>query len=396
LAEPVGRFRRAVADAADAAAADAVDAPSTAGGRALWHRLGRSGVLSEVYLDGGDLDRERLDTLLTELDRRQPLGAVLAVCVQVATAVPLLRAVAGDSTVAVAALAAATSGDAVLALAATDAGVAGSSLMDLRTRVDLDGDTVVLTGGKEWITNAVTADYALVLARHRPARHFTSMSWVLVPADRPGVRRVPAGERHFDGAAIGHLRFDGVRLSRAHLVGRPGRALAEFARHIDGERLAGALWARAMCRRALRDTHRRLTARRAGDRAVWDNDAVRERYARCLVEWCRLDALCAAHVRGDGARTGGPAGGMVLKAAYAESAERILGQCVDLLGAEAFRDGGLAQTRAAAAMFAIAGGATGVMLAGVAERVDDILRAADPDGCAAPHATPEEPCRRRD
>jgi hypothetical protein len=64
---------------------------------------------------------------------------------------------------------------------------------------------------------------------------------------------------------------------------------------------------------------------------------------------------------------------MALKAAYAESAERILSECVSLRGADSFRDGGLARLREQAAMFGIAGGATGAMLAGVADHADELL-----------------------
>lgn len=355
-------FRRAVA-----ATAQATDA------RALWRGLGRAGVLARLH-DAGDepagLDRELLGILIAELDAHQPLGAVLAVCVQVASAVPLLRTAADGSPLARAVLAQAIRGESVVALAATDAAVAGSALMDMGTWVDLDGDVATLSGGKDWISNAAACDFALVLARHRPARHFTSFCWVLVPAGHPGVSCEPATSRHFAGAAVGHLRFADVRLDRGHVVGRPGLALADFARHIGTERLAGALWARALCRRALADTYGYLSGRSTGERTLWDNAAVRERFARCLVEWSRLDAMCAAHTSAAPTMTAG----MLLKAAYAESVDRILDECVNLRGADAFRDGGLAEIRAQAAMFGIAGGATGAMLAGVAEYVDDVLR----------------------
>ncbi|MFC4049250.1 acyl-CoA dehydrogenase family protein [Actinomadura syzygii] len=362
-------FRRAVVDAADAT-----------GTRPLWRALGKLGVLDGLY-DAAEVDTERLDVLLTELDARQPLGTVLAVCVQVASAIPLLRSAAHVSPLARTVAAEAQRGEAVLALAATDAAASGSALMNMGTRARIDDDGVTISGGKDWIANGGACDYALVLARHRPARHFTSFCWTLVPARNPGVRRERATTRHFAGADVAHLRFADVRLDRAHVIGRPGRALAEFARHIGAERLAGALWARALCRRVLRDTHRYLSERPADGGSLWHNQAVRERFARCLVEWSRLDAMCAAHTAT--AHTGGTSAiteGMVLKAAYAQSADRILGECADLRGAEAFSDGpfgdgGLVGLRAQAAMFGIAGGATGAMLAAIADNAADLLGA---------------------
>jgi len=363
LPDPRATYRAAVA----AAAAGAGDS------RTLWRNLGRAGVLLPVYPPPGErpeVDPDCLQDLLAELDARLRLGLVLSVCVQVATVIPLLRAAAGDSPLADQVLTEALRGDAVTALAATDAGLSGSALLDMRTELRDDAEGVVLRGGKAWIANASCCDYALVLARHSPARHFTSFSWVLVPAGHAGVTCQPATTELFTGAALGHLRFDDVRLGREHVVGRRGRALAEFAWHIGTERLAGALWVRALCRRVLQGTREYLQNRCAGEGMLWENAAIRERFARCLVEFRRLDALCAAY-RAPG---GGVAEGMLLKAGCAESADRILGECVNLQGADAFRDGGLAVLRTQAAMFGIAGGATGTMLAGVAEHADELLR----------------------
>jgi alkylation response protein AidB-like acyl-CoA dehydrogenase len=352
---------------------DRVAGALPAGGdtRALWRGLGRAGVLAGLS-EGTrpEVDPGRLGDLLAELDARRAFGSVLAVCVQVATAIPLLRALAGHSALAGQVLGEALRGDVIVALAATDAGLSGSALLHSGTEVRDAGDDVLLRGGKEWITNVCHCDHALVLARCRPAHHFTSFTWVLVPAGRRGLSCRPASTALFEGAGLGHVRFDDVLLGREHVVGRPGRAMAEFVLQMGTERLAGALWARALCRRVLADTHRYLRDRSAGDGPLWDNAAVQERFARCLVEWRRLDALCAVHRAGEAA----PSEGLVLKAACGESVDRILGECVGLRGADAFRDGGVASVREQSAIFGIAGGATGAMLAGIAGDAERLLR----------------------
>jgi acyl-CoA dehydrogenase len=340
--------------------------------RTLWRSLGRSGVLDGLSGPSSgrpEVDPGRLGDLLAELDARVPFGSVLSVCVQVASVIPLLRTLAGHSALADQVLHETLRGDAIVALAATDAGLSGSALLSSRTEVRDAGDHLLLRGGKEWIANACHCDHALVLARCRPAHHFTSFTWALVPATRQGVSRQPAASALFDGAGLGHLRFDDVVLGREHVVGRSGRALAEFALQIGMERLAGALWARTLCRRVLADTHRYLRDRPTGDGALWDNAAVRERFARCLVEWRRLDAMCAIHTAGGAAASER----LVLKAACGESVDRILGECVGLRGADAFRDGGMASLREQSAMFGIAGGATGAMLAGIADDAERLL-----------------------
>jgi citronellyl-CoA dehydrogenase len=326
-------------------------------------------VLGELF--GPDLRLARVDALLSTLDERFGVGAVLSVCVQVATALPILREAASTDPAAKA-LDAAMRGEAMLALAVTDAAAAGSDLLDLGTEARLDGDRMWLNGGKLWITNACGADYALVLARHRPQRHFTSFLWVLVPTDTPGVRAEPATGLLFAGSAVGHLRFDDVTLDRDHVLGQPGRGLLTFARHVATERIAGAFWARAICRRVLADTHRWLIGRTANGRPLWDNDAIRARFAQCLVELRRIDAMCAQHTA---AGSDALLSSMLLKAATAQSLEAVLGECVQLRGADAFSPGGPAKLRAETAMFGIAGGATGAMLAGIAEHATSLLGA---------------------
>ncbi|AHH99583.1 acyl-CoA dehydrogenase family protein [Kutzneria albida] len=330
--------------------------------RELWRSLGERGVLRALFAEGPS--REQLGGLLAELDREHPVGVVLSACVQLATILPILR---GETGAAAKVYESALSGAAVLALAATDAAAAGSDLTSLGTKAELAEDHLVLTGAKRWITNACTADHVLVLARHRPADHFTSFLWVLVPVTAPGVRVEPASGGLFAGSGVGHLEFDQVRLDREHVVGGVGRGMVSFGRHVTTERLAGGLWAAAMCRRVLADTLKSLCERQLGGRPMWTNEAIRHRFARCLVETRRIEAMCAQ------VEQWSLLGSMVLKVSVAESLDLVLTECAQLAGAEAFAEGGLAQLRAEIGMFGIAGGASGAMLAGIAEHAHDLL-----------------------
>jgi citronellyl-CoA dehydrogenase len=323
----------------------------TRSARAVWQALGARGLL----------DTAELAELLPELDSACPVGVVLSVCVQVATVLPILQ---GESGMAAEVYAQAVAGKCMLALAVTDAEAAGSDLDALATTAKLADGQVIINGRKRWITNACTADYALVLARHRPARHFTSYLWVLVPMS--AVRAESAGGLFAD-AGVGHLQFTDVRVDHSYLVGAPGRGLVSFGRHVTTERLAGGLWAAAMCRRVLTETLAVLSSRRLDGEPLWTNEAIRHRFARCLVETRRIEALCEQH------ETWSLLSSMVLKAAVAESLDLVLTECASLVGADAFADGGLAQLRVAAGMFGIAGGARGAMLAGIASHAHEML-----------------------
>lgn len=96
---------------------------------------------------------------------------------------------------------------------------AGSDLSAMATTVTTDGEDVVVSGTKVWVTGAAYADHVLVIGRHGDGG-----AAVVVPAGAPGVTvtRVadPLGCR-----AAGHaeVRLDEVRLpAAAHLLGGAG------------------------------------------------------------------------------------------------------------------------------------------------------------------------------
>jgi alkylation response protein AidB-like acyl-CoA dehydrogenase len=336
--------------------------------RAVWSALGAAGIIARVVDPLVDKqDTAALGELLGWLDGRVAMGVTLSVCVQVATVVPLLRHLASPHGYAEEVLRGLETGRGVVALAVTDTG-SGSSVATFETRIDTASATR-LDGRKRWITNATTCTHALVLARRDDRRHFTSFSWVLVPVTETGVDRRPAETPLLPGSGWGDLEFDGVRLREDHLVGRPGRALADFAVHMTLERTASALWGRAYARRLLRRTKAILQARPSDGGTLWDNPSIRARYAACVVAWCTLDALCQGQPAGSHARS------MMLKAHSGQTVTAIARECVSMAGAESFVDADLSTALGHAQIFDTAGGAAATMLAGVADHVDDLLGA---------------------
>ncbi len=98
---------------------------------------------------------------------------------------------------------------------------AGSDLAAMRTRIEPDGDGVVVTGRKMWVTGARYADLLVVIGLHGDAA-----AAVVIPAGTPGLRvetvADPMGCR-----AAGHsdLVFDQVRLPASCLLGGGGQSL---------------------------------------------------------------------------------------------------------------------------------------------------------------------------
>jgi alkylation response protein AidB-like acyl-CoA dehydrogenase len=100
---------------------------------------------------------------------------------------------------------------------------AGSDVASMKTRAVRDGDSYVLSGTKQWITNAGISDLYTVFAKTDPSAGHRGIScfvvekgWgveVLKLEDKLGVRGSPTGE----------VRFDDVRVPVANRVGDEGQ-----------------------------------------------------------------------------------------------------------------------------------------------------------------------------
>jgi methoxymalonate biosynthesis protein len=105
-------------------------------------------------------------------------------------------------------------GGEVAAVAFSEPG-AGSDLSAMATTIEPDGDSVVVTGEKVWITAACYADLLVVFGRYG-----SDAAAVVVPASAPGVtiERVP---EPMGCRAAGHafVRLDGVRVPAADVLG---------------------------------------------------------------------------------------------------------------------------------------------------------------------------------
>lgn len=361
------------------AVGDATSGSCGRSGAELWRSLGEHGAIAGLYPDdvSAGPDARLLAVLLSELDATCSVGAVLAVCVQVATVIPLLAGtrVISHGVEPGQVLAGLLQGEITVALAVSDGAASGSDLLNSSTSFDWTNGALSATGGKTWITNAVFCHYVLALGRHSTSNHFSSFSLVLVPRAVSGLRVEEAASTLLAEAGLGHIYFDLQELGCYAVIGGKGRGLLRFADHVSTERLAGALWAEALCTRKLASLHSFLVQRRHGTSVLWGNAAVRDRFGRCLLALVQLRALCEAAMRSNGGHISA-LGSVQLKATAAETVRVVAAECVDLRGADAFRDRGESIEQAELLMFSLAGGATGLMMAQMADHASELLRPA--------------------
>lgn len=122
------------------------------------------------------------------------------------------------------------SGEIVASFALTEPG-AGSNPAGLKTTATPDGDSWIIDGNKQFITNATEAGLFVVFARIA-----TGIAVFLVPADADGItvgpKDVKMGQ---EGSRTAEVSFDGVRVGPDALVGGDGEvgyraALTSLAR----------------------------------------------------------------------------------------------------------------------------------------------------------------------
>jgi acyl-CoA dehydrogenase len=102
---------------------------------------------------------------------------------------------------------------------------AGSDPGGMITRAARDGDEWVITGTKNWITNAGIADFYVVFAvTDREQRRITAF---IVEADRPGFSVGKLEHKlGIRGSPTGQPVFDDVRVPAENVVGEVGRGLS--------------------------------------------------------------------------------------------------------------------------------------------------------------------------
>ena len=99
---------------------------------------------------------------------------------------------------------------------------AGSDLAAISTRGVRDGEWFVLDGQKTWCSRGAWADWLFCIVRTDPTseRH-SGLSYLLVPADSPGIERRPVGR--LDGEpAFADVFFDCCRVHESNLLGGEG------------------------------------------------------------------------------------------------------------------------------------------------------------------------------
>jgi alkylation response protein AidB-like acyl-CoA dehydrogenase len=115
----------------------------------------------------------------------------------------------------------------------------GSDAASLRTIAELDGEDVVITGEKMWITGAMQARYILTACRtDRAASRHDGISLFLVPAGAPGLVVAPIDMLGGHAIRTCSVTLNRVRVPARLMVGTLHKGWAQLMSVLSKERIA--------------------------------------------------------------------------------------------------------------------------------------------------------------
>lgn len=207
---------------------------------------------------------------------------------------------------------------------------AGSDLAGLRTRGEVRGDEIVVTGQKIWTSFARHSEWCIGVVRTDPesVRH-RGLSFLLVDMASPGITIRPLVEMTGE-AWFNEVFFDAVRVPRENVVGELHRGWDVVMTTLNVERGTASAHERLQMQfRQLVDLARRTPR---GDGTAADDPAIRQQLARHASE---LMILRTTGYRNASqlARRGEPGPeGSILKILWSELDQRIQDTALEILG----------------------------------------------------------------
>ncbi|MGW5919679.1 acyl-CoA dehydrogenase family protein [Nocardia fluminea] len=175
-----------------------------------------------------------------------------------------------------------TSGQALAGFGLTEPD-AGSDAGGTRTTAVQDGESWVINGSKQFITNSGTDITRLVTVTAVTGQTGgkKEISTILVPTSTPGFVAEPAYNKVGWNASDTHpLSFTDVRVPQENLLGERGRGYANFLRILDEGRIAIAALAVGAAQGCVDESVRYAGERQAFGQAIGRNQAIAFKIAR--------------------------------------------------------------------------------------------------------------------
>ena len=210
---------------------------------------------------------------------------------------------------------------------------AGSDAAAQKTNAHLDGDTWVLSGTKNFITNAPKADLILVFATTDAAKKHHGISAFLVPTNTKGVVVGPPDDKMgIRGAHSSQVFFDDCRLPASAMLGSPGDGFKIAMSTLDGGRIGIAAQAVGIAQAAFEAAVKYATERKTFGKPIAEHQAIQFKLADMSTEIdaARMLLWRAAVAKDEGGKFSKEAA--MAKVFAAEVANRVAKEAVQVFG----------------------------------------------------------------
>jgi len=181
-------------------------------------------------------------------------------------------------------LAGIVAGEIITAIAMTEPDT-GSDLAGIRTTAVKNGDHYILNGAKTYITNGILSDLVVVVAKTNPEAGYKGMTLLLVERGMEGFERgknlAKIGLKAQDTA---ELFFRDVKVPLENVLGEEGRGFYYLMHNLPQERLSIAVGAVAAAEKALEETLKYVSERKAFGRPIGKFQNSRFRLAEMKTE----------------------------------------------------------------------------------------------------------------
>lgn len=196
--------------------------------------------------------------------------------------------------------------------------------------VRADNGDFVITGRKSYVTRGAEADFLNVLCEIEG----DGRALLVIDTDRPGV----VLERRFetlDGSHHAAFRFDAVRVSKEHVIGRPGEGMPRALRQIGNTRMAIAARAVGLARWTIEHVRVHLTTTHWSGETFGSREGVRLRYAEARIRTFAARSMLYRTARlGDGG-TNIVNEAIACKVYATETAGEVVDTAIQLVGGQA-------------------------------------------------------------
>jgi acyl-CoA dehydrogenase len=339
--------------------------------RELYTQMGRLGFLGlAIPTEYGGSELDALGSMVygEELGRSSFGGVAASLTDHADMAAPVIVRAASES-IKRKFLPDIASGKRILGFAVTEPG-GGSDLTRMTSTAVRHGDHWILNGQKTFITNAISADLFITVARtERASQGANGYSIFIIEKGGKGFSTGKTFEKTgWCASDMSELFFDNFAVPTENMLGEEGKGFYMLMQGLERERLSMGAQCVGMMERALTVTLNHVKTRAAYGRKLWDLQSIKHELAGYASELSAAKLMvyhaAAQKSRGESVRLETS----MIKAQIPQMLKRVADGCVQMHGASGYMRGTeIERIFRDARPFSLGGGAASVMLDEVAK-----------------------------